>query len=123
MELNQNNCTMLVNGVERKFAKEHNCIVVLKGHNTSIATPNGHIFFNSTGNAGMATAGSGDVLTGIITSLLAQHYEPIEAAKTGVFLHGFAGDCATNYQNEPILARDIIENIRTAREQIHFYSK
>ncbi len=108
---------------QKELAKEHNCIVILKGHNTSIATPNEPIFFNSTGNAGMATAGSGDVLTGIITSLLAQHYEPIEAAKTGVFLHGFAGDCATNYQNEPILARDIIENIRTAQEQIHFYSK
>ncbi|MCQ2960551.1 MAG: NAD(P)H-hydrate dehydratase [Bacteroidales bacterium] len=106
-----------------KFAKEHNCIVILKGHYTSIATPDGKIFFNSTGNAGMATAGSGDVLTGIILSLLAQKYEPIEAAKIGVFIHGLAGDIANNGDNSPIIANDIILNINSAYKNILHYSK
>lgn len=75
-----------------KFAKERKCIVVLKGHYTCTATPSGELFFNSTGNSNMATAGSGDVLTGVILSLLAQHYSPKEAAINGVFLHGLAGD-------------------------------
>lgn len=75
-----------------QFAKEHNCIVVLKGHNTSICTPDGQIFFNSTGNPYMATGGSGDTLTGIILSLLTQGFSPLFSAVTGVFLHGKAGD-------------------------------
>ncbi|KAK6020981.1 YjeF domain protein, partial [Ostertagia ostertagi] len=75
-------------------AKEHNIIIILKGHHTLIATPDGKGFFNSTGNAGMATGGSGDVLTGILTGLLAQRYSGIEAAILGVYLHGLAGDVA-----------------------------
>ena len=102
---------------QKRFAKEHNCIVVLKGHHTSIATPDGNVFFNSTGNPGMATAGSGDVLTGIILSLLAQHYEPREAAVYGVFLHGLAGDCSK--QNETLIASDIIENLKNAFCELH----
>ena len=94
------------------FAKEHNCIVVLKGHYTSIATPNGEVYFNSTGNPGMATAGSGDVLTGIILSLLAQKYDPIEAAKIGVFIHGLAGDYAKKKLGETsLIASDIVNNL------------
>lgn len=100
---------------QKQLAKEHSCIVVLKGHYTSIATPDGCVFFNSTGNPGMATAGSGDVLTGIILSLLAQKYCPLEAAKIGVFLHGLAGDCAAEKIGTiSLIASDIIENIGSA---------
>ncbi|MDO6425241.1 ADP-dependent NAD(P)H-hydrate dehydratase, partial [Saccharophagus degradans] len=67
----------------KKFANTHNCIVILKGAHTAIAIPNETIYINSTGNAGMATGGSGDVLTGIITGLLAQQYSPKNAAILG----------------------------------------
>ena len=80
--------------LQREMSKQYNIIIVLKGANTSITFPNGSCFFNSTGNPGMATAGSGDVLTGIILSLLAQRYTPEEAAIIGVFMHGRAGDKA-----------------------------
>ena len=65
-----------------EFASKYNCIVVLKGAYTSVATPDGKVYFNSTGNPGMATAGSGDVLTGMILSLLAQGYSPENASVT-----------------------------------------
>nr|MDQ6903937.1 NAD(P)H-hydrate dehydratase [Bacteroidota bacterium] len=71
-----------------KKAKELDIFIVLKGHHTFIATPTGDGYFNSTGNAGMATAGSGDVLTGILTGLLAQKYSPLQACILGVYLHG-----------------------------------
>ncbi|MGZ3888649.1 MAG: NAD(P)H-hydrate dehydratase [Flavisolibacter sp.] len=84
-------------------------VIVLKGHHTLIATPDGHCYFNSTGNAGMAKGGSGDVLTGIITALLAQKYLPVEAAVLGVFLHGHAGDLAAGaLSQEAMVATDII---------------
>jgi len=96
-------------------AKELNCIIVLKGHHTFIATPDGKKLFNSTGNAGMATAGSGDVLTGILTGLLAQGYSPVETAILGVYLHGLAGDLATkNLSEEAMIAGDIIEFLGSA---------
>ena len=76
-------------------AKLLNCLIVLKGHHTFIACPNGKGYFNNTGNAGMATAGSGDVLTGMITSLLAQEYSSEDASILAVYLHGLAGDIAT----------------------------
>jgi ADP-dependent NAD(P)H-hydrate dehydratase / NAD(P)H-hydrate epimerase len=92
-------------------AKELNIYIVLKGHYTFIASPDGQGFFNSTGNAGMATAGAGDVLTGIITGLLAQKYSPLNAAIFGVYLHGLAGDIAAkNISEEALIADDIIEN-------------
>ncbi len=75
-------------------AREHQCVIVLKGHYTFIAMPGGKGYFNSTGNAGMAKGGSGDVLTGILTAMLSQGYSPGEAAILGVFLHGLAGDLA-----------------------------
>jgi ADP-dependent NAD(P)H-hydrate dehydratase / NAD(P)H-hydrate epimerase len=78
----------------RKRSRQLNCIIVLKGHHTQIATPAGQCYFNSTGNAGMAKGGSGDVLTGIITSLVAQNYSPLHAAILGVYIHGLAGDLA-----------------------------
>ena len=74
---------------QREFSMEHKCIVILKGAYTSITNTKGKVFFNSTGNPGMATAGSGDVLTGILLSLLAQGYLPENAAMLGVFLHGW----------------------------------
>lgn len=73
---------------------EHKIIILLKGHHSFIAAPSGKGFFNSTGNAGMAKGGSGDVLTGILTSLLAQGYSPDDAVKLGVYVHGWAGDVA-----------------------------
>ena len=79
-----------------KKSKEHSIIIVLKGHRSLITTPEGLSFFNSTGNAGMAKGGSGDVLTGMITSLLAQQYPPARAAILGVYLHGLAGDFAAH---------------------------
>lgn len=85
------------------------CIIVLKGHHTYIALPTGKGYFNSTGNAGMAKGGSGDVLTGIITSLLAQGYTPEEAALLGVYLHGLAGDLAAQFLSpEAMLPSDLV---------------
>ncbi|HLF45618.1 MAG TPA: NAD(P)H-hydrate dehydratase [Chitinophagaceae bacterium] len=96
-----------------------NCFIVLKGHFTFIGTPGGKGFFNSTGNAGMATAGSGDVLSGIITGLLAQGYLPEQAALLGVYLHGLAGDLAAEKKSqEAMLAGDICENLGEAFKQI-----
>ena len=87
----------------------HNIIIVLKSHHTAIVTPSGDVFFNNTGNAGMAKGGSGDVLTGIITSLVAQNYSPEQAALLGVYLHGLAGDFAANALSEQVMtATDII---------------
>ena len=98
-----------------EFAVKYDCIVILKGAHTSIATPEGKVFFNSTGNPGMATAGSGDVLTGMILSLLAQGYSPDNAAVIGVYLHGLAGDIAAAKScYESIIATDIIDNIGNA---------
>jgi len=99
--------------LQRKMSVTHNIIIVLKGAHTAITFPNGTRFFNSTGNPGMATAGSGDVLTGMILSLLAQRYTPQEAALLGVYLHGKAGDDAANQIGEnSMMARDIIGNLK-----------
>ncbi len=100
---------------QQEFAEKYNCIVILKGACTSIAYPDGRLFFNSTGNSGMATAGSGDVLTGMITSLLGQQYNPEQAALAGVSLHGLAGDCALEKQSEEsLIAGDIVNSIGNA---------
>lgn len=99
----------------REKSLQHGIIIVLKGANTAIAMPNGTVFFNSTGNPGMATAGSGDVLTGMILSLLAQRYAPEEAAVIGVYLHGLAGDiAASEIGQEALIASDITEHIGNA---------
>ena len=96
----------------QKFAKENNVILVLKGAYTAICNEDGKVYFNGTGNAGMATAGSGDVLSGIITSLLAQGYLPIDAAIVGVYIHGATGDfAAKNKSLTGMIASDIIENL------------
>ena len=100
-------------------AKEHNVIIILKGHKTFIT--NGiDGFFNTTGNTGLAKAGSGDALSGIITSILAQNYEAFTAAKIGVFIHGLAADIAVEKQSmESILITDVIESLGQAFRQIH----
>jgi ADP-dependent NAD(P)H-hydrate dehydratase / NAD(P)H-hydrate epimerase len=97
------------------FAIRYKAIVVLKGAFTSVVSPDGIAWFNTTGNPGMATAGSGDVLTGIILSLLAQGYTPLQAARVGVFLHGLAGDLALVDQSfESLIAGNIIDHIGIA---------
>ena len=83
-----------------KYAKENNVIVVLKGAATVIAAPNGDIRINTTGNSGMATAGSGDVLSGIIGGMLAMGASPFDSAVLGVYLHGLAGDLAVEETSE-----------------------
>ena len=86
--------------------------IVLKGHHTFIAAPDGRGFFNSTGNPGMATGGTGDALTGLITGLISQSYSPIDAAVLGVFWHGAAGDLAASHLlMESMIASDIIEHL------------
>ena len=90
-------------------AQDLELIIILKGTYTIIATPDAKLYFNSTGNPGMATAGSGDVLTGILVGLLAQGYLPEDAAKTAVYLHGLAGDLALETQSEEsLMSGDII---------------
>lgn len=103
----------------REMATKYNLIIVLKGAHSATAMPNGTVFFNSTGNPGMATAGSGDVLTGMILSLLAQHYQPEEAAVLGVYLHGLAGDLsAEDNGQEALIASDITDYIGKAYKHL-----
>ncbi|MCY1719694.1 NAD(P)H-hydrate dehydratase [Prolixibacteraceae bacterium Z1-6] len=95
---------------QQEFSNRYNCIVVLKGAHTCISTPEGKLYFNSTGNPGMATAGSGDALTGIILGLLAQKMTSEDAAVLGVYLHGMAGDLAALKKSEfALVAGDIID--------------
>lgn len=98
-----------------KLSQERHIVIVLKGAYTSISTPDGNVYFNSTGNNGMATAGSGDVLTGIILSLLSQGNNATQAAIGGVYLHGLAGDIALCEESEEsLLAGDIINHLGKA---------
>lgn len=97
------------------LANKYRIVVVLKGHKTLVASPNEEIYINKTGNPGMATAGSGDVLTGIIASLLGQGLSPFNSAKLGVYLHGLAGDLVKEEKGENgIIASDIVEAIAYA---------
>lgn len=101
--------------VQRSMSVKYGIIIVLKGAHTCISNPDGRCWFNSTGNPGMATGGSGDVLTGLILGLLAQNYTPFEASVLGVFLHGLAGDIAANENGmESLIAGDIVRNIGKA---------
>ena len=101
--------------MQKQFSTKYNCFVVLKGAFSSISTPDGKVYFNPTGNPGMATGGSGDILTGIILSLLAQHYSSLESVLTAVYLHGLAGDIAAEeYGYQSLIASDIIENLSKA---------
>jgi NAD(P)H-hydrate epimerase len=100
---------------QMEMSAEHHTVIVLKGAFTSVALPDGRCFFNSTGNPGMSTAGSGDVLTGMILSLLAQGYDPEDAAITGTYVHGMAGDLAAEETGcQALVASDIINHIGKA---------
>lgn len=100
-------------------AMRYNINIVLKGHHTAVINTEGECWYNMTGNAGMATAGSGDVLTGLITGLLAQGYEPHAAAMLGVYLHGVAGDLAADETSkEALIASDIVAHIGQAFKKL-----
>lgn len=97
------------------FSKSTKTVLLLKGANTSISTPDGKVYFNNTGNPGMATGGSGDVLTGLVTGLLAQGYTSEESAILGAWIHGLAGDrAAGNKGQETLIASDIIDHLPEA---------
>ena len=99
-------------GIALEFASEYDVTVVLKGAGTVIAFPDGNAFINTTGNPGMATAGTGDVLAGMAAGLLAQKVSPEDASKTAVYLHGLAGDLASQEKNQvSLIASDLIEAI------------
>ncbi len=105
--------------VTQDTAKQYHCIIALKGARTIIAAPDGCVFINATGNPGMATAGTGYVLAGIIAGLIAQSVIPIEATKAGVFLNGLAGDLVTEEKGDfGLIASDIIEMIPRAMKRI-----
>jgi NAD(P)H-hydrate epimerase len=101
--------------VAQKFASDYNVTVVLKGNNSVIADCGGKTYINKTGNPGMATAGSGDVLTGIIAAFLGQGLSMFDAAKYATYIHGLAGDLAAKSKTQMgMVASDIIEKIPKA---------
>jgi ADP-dependent NAD(P)H-hydrate dehydratase / NAD(P)H-hydrate epimerase len=106
--------------IAQQKAKQLNVVIVLKGHHTLIATPGGKAYFNNTGNAGMAKGGSGDVLTGMLTALVCQYKDTVEAAILGVYLHGLAGDIAAKkYSEEAMIANDVVGSLGEAFMEIH----
>jgi len=99
----------------REFARKYRVVVVLKGAHTAVATPEGDIHFNATGNPGLSTGGTGDVLTGVLTALLAQRYDPVEAAVLGVYAHGLAGDQVAGQRGQiGMTATDVVDALRWA---------
>lgn len=105
--------------LQREFSVKHQAYVVLKGYSSAISCPDGTCYYNSTGNPGMATGGSGDVLTGVILGLLAQGYTSLEACLVGTYLHGLAGDLASEELGyEASLASDIIGHIGYAYQYL-----
>lgn len=122
-ELKRLGCTSHHSYEQLQFAlalsKTYNVYVVLKGHHSAICMPSGEVYFNVTGNSGLATAGSGDVLAGILTSLLAQGYSSSDACRLGVCLHGVAADCIVKQgSEESLVASDIIDYLPQAINQI-----
>ncbi|MDR2775203.1 MAG: NAD(P)H-hydrate dehydratase [Tannerella sp.] len=104
----------------RSMAVEQKICIVLKGAYTAVCTPSGKVFFNTSGNPGMATAGSGDVLTGIILGLLAQRYSPEESSVIATYIHGIAGNlAAANISEESMIAGDITSMLGKAFKQMH----
>ncbi|MCB2409378.1 NAD(P)H-hydrate dehydratase [Hymenobacter lucidus] len=103
----------------RQFCHDHRCYVVLKGAHTCLGTPTGDLYFNSTGNPGMATGGSGDVLTGLLTALRAQHLSPLDAALLGIYAHGRAGDLAAVHTGQAgLIAGDLTRFIGPALQEL-----
>jgi NAD(P)H-hydrate epimerase len=101
--------------IAQRFAKDYKITVVLKGHHTAVADYKGNLYVNRTGNPGMSTAGSGDVLTGMIAAFLGQGLNAFNAAKYAVYLHGLAGDLAAKKKTQiGMIASDIIEKIPEA---------
>jgi hydroxyethylthiazole kinase-like uncharacterized protein yjeF len=96
------------------FAKKHHIILILKGAFTAVISPRGKAYFNPTGNPGMATAGSGDTLTGIILGLLASGIDSFDAARAAVYIHGLAGDMAAKKGIRGLIASDIIDHLQAA---------
>jgi len=106
-------------GTAERTAAGWNCTVVLKGARTVVAGPDGTTYVNATGNPGMATGGSGDVLTGAVAGLLAQGLEPVRAAAAAVYLHGRAGDLAAETKGQPgLIAGDILDRLPEAIKEI-----
>jgi ADP-dependent NAD(P)H-hydrate dehydratase / NAD(P)H-hydrate epimerase len=106
----------------REYCTRNKVFMVLKGAYTITCTPGGNCYFNSTGNPGMATGGSGDVLTGIILGLMAQQYSPLEASLAAVYLHGLAGDlAAAELGMESMLASDILQQLGKAFQQVYAF--
>jgi hydroxyethylthiazole kinase-like uncharacterized protein yjeF len=105
--------------VARNFAREHDVIVVLKGHRTLVAAPGGTVWVNHTGNPGMATGGTGDILTGMVAGLIAQHpRHALEATALAVYLHGLAGDLACESVGEnSLVATDLLRFLPQAFAQ------
>ncbi|MCL1973581.1 MAG: NAD(P)H-hydrate dehydratase, partial [Bacteroidetes bacterium] len=104
--------------LQRQLADQRQVVVVLKGAFSSIAFPDGKVYFNISGNPGMATAGSGDVLTGIMLGFLAQGFPPQESALLGVYIHGYAGDLAAETLGQrSVMASDILKNIGFAMQR------
>jgi NAD(P)H-hydrate epimerase len=105
--------------IMRSIAQSYKIFIILKGGNTVIMTPEGIAYFNGTGNPGMATGGSGDVLTGVLTGLVASGYSPLEACAVGVYLHGLAGDIAAEeMEQESLLASDIVKCLGKAFREL-----
>jgi NAD(P)H-hydrate epimerase len=106
--------------LQRQQSEKYRIVIVLKGARSTISLPDGRLFFNPTGNPGMATAGSGDVLTGIILGLAAQGMAPADAAVAGVYLHGLAGDLASRRHSRPaMIASDITACLGKAFQRIY----
>jgi NAD(P)H-hydrate epimerase len=104
----------------KEAAARFHCVAILKGARTLVAEPGGHVFLNPTGNSGMATAGTGDVLAGMIGGLLSQGCDPLWAAVSGVYIHGLAGDiAAASIGPVGFLARDVLQSIPTALDVLN----
>src|SRR5690606_514394 len=107
----------------KNFSKQYKIIILIKGANTAIVCPDGEVYVNTTGKWGMATADSGDVLTGVLTSLLARELKEKEAAIMGVYLHGLAGDLAAqSIQPKSLIASDIVSYLPAAWQAIHHFT-
>ena len=101
------------------FAKRYGVVLVLKGHHTVVAAPGGKIYMNQTGNPGMASGGTGDVLAGMVGALLGQGLSPYDAARLGVYVHGLAGDLASKEKGEvSLIAGDLLKYLPTAFKKV-----